>query len=156
MSEFDVKIDPANQAVYSRLENMPGNTRQSIRRGYFEYGKLWKKEVERATREPKTGKVYTRTSARGRRRTHRASAPGESHASDTGKLTKSAGWKVNGQLSMDLGYGADGKKVPIYAAAIELGRLDGTIAARPTIANAVDKTQADLARIIANSINRSI
>ena len=156
MAVSKVKYRQKDQQVLAKLSNMTGNTRQSIRRGFFKYGRIWKKEAVDSTKRAKTGNEYTfRRGKRGRLRRYRASAPGESHANRTGALTKSLGWKVNGTTEMLLGYGID-KSAPVYSGAIELGRKDGSILPRPTIKNALDSTERDLTKILLNSIDRTL
>jgi HK97 gp10 family phage protein len=87
--------------------------------------------------KPKGGKVYIARTRGGRRRRHRSSAPGESHANRSGMLRRSLGWKVNGSKSMEFGYGVD-KPAPDYGKFVE----DGTfkMKPRPSLAIAVKQT----------------
>ena len=68
---------------------------KGIRQAFYEIGH----DVIRETRRlilvgPKTGRMYG---------THRASAPGESPANQTGRLAKSGDYKVHGSSSMTVG-----------------------------------------------------
>lgn len=117
------------------LRDMPKNVQRGVERAFWQVGQNLKRQVDyQVLRTPKTGKYYKKPN--GRR--YRSSAAGESHANVTGTLRKSAGASVGG-MEMEFGYGGGRIRAPKYAAAIELGRLDGTIKARPTLANSVDE-----------------
>lgn len=69
----------------------------------------------------KTGRIYRRRGV-----LHQASAPGEPPANDTGRLVQSGRTEFDKEdIAADVVFGTK------YAAALEFGRLDGTIAARP-------------------------
>lgn len=115
------------------LENMPANAQRGIERAFWRVGRDLKSEVDRQVlRTPKRGKVYKIG-----RRFHRASAEGQSHANLSGTLRKSVGFTVGGG-ELVFGYGGGRIRAPKYAAAIELGRRDKTIKARPTLRHSID------------------
>jgi hypothetical protein len=99
------------------------------------------KDINRSTRKEilyghKSGELY-----RFKGKLHRSSSPGETHANLTGKARKSLSWKVYGSHSADFGYGVSvtGRNAaPPYVDALEYGRLDGTMAPRPTLQNELD------------------
>jgi len=132
------KEDPKNKVVYAKIENLGKITSRSIRQGFFMLGKDLKRTANKnILSKPKGGKVYIARTRSGRRRRHRASAPGESHANRSGMLRRSLGWKVNGSKSMEFGYGVD-KPAPDYGKFVE----DGTfkMKPRPSLAIAVKQT----------------
>jgi len=137
---FESKI--GNKKAFNLIEQLKNKTNIAIRETWFSLGRDLKHEAEREIlRRPKSGRTYIVRTAGGRRRRHTASAPGETHANLSGDLRKSVSWKVHGAHRMDFGYGfstTDQNRAPDYDAAIEFGRKDGHIAARPSIENFAD------------------
>lgn len=132
------KEDPGNKKVYARIDRLGEITSRSIRHGFFMLGKDLKATANKnILAKPKGGKVYVTRGRAGRRRRHRASSPGESHANRSGMLRRSLGWKVQGSKSMEFGYGVD-KAAPDYGKFVE----DGTakMKARPSLGIAVKQT----------------
>ena len=66
--------------------------------------------VKRYQRGPKTGEVYQKYNPR---RTHRASAPGEAPATDTGRLASSVNFRREGKMAASVGSDI------VYAAILE-------------------------------------
>lgn len=135
-----------NERVFANLASVEGGTRRAVRQTWFGLGQDLRKEANREIlRKPKGGNTYTvRSRTTGRPRRHVASAPGETHANLTGDLRRSLSWKVHGHDSMDFGYGlvpGTGRNEPKYSAYVEFGTR--RMAARPSLANAIDATQAD-------------
>lgn len=115
---------------------------RAVRRSFFELGDHLKRETSRdiLDRASKRGRVYLISDRRGRRRRHRSSAPGQTHANLTGRLRRSLSWKVRGARSMDFGYGVSTTKrnaAPEYDEHVEFGT--GRMAARPSIGNNVER-----------------
>ena len=138
-----------NSRIFRDLRGICGATRRAIRQTWYALGKDLKAAAnQEILNGKKSGKLYI-VHIKGRRRKHRASAPGESHANLTGKLRKSIGWKVHGSDKMDFGYGFT-RSAPEYAAAIEFGRRDGTIEPRPSLDNAVRAVD----HVVQNHFNR--
>lgn len=112
--------------------------RRGVRQGLFKFGNDVMETIDNEVlRTPKTGIVYIVRTASGRRRRHRSSAPGESHANLTGALRKSKDYQMGGVESIEVGYLRD---APIYAKAIEFGNKKGTLKARPTIRTSIRKS----------------
>lgn len=134
-----------NVAAYREIEGIEEGTRRAIRQTWFRLGVDLRREAKKQIiKAPKSGRVYFIRQRGGRIRRHVASAPGETHANLSGALQRSISWKVNGTESMDFGYGFSttaANKAPPYDAAIEFGRRDGHIAARPSIENAINATE---------------
>lgn len=131
-----------NRKVYINLSNIDLDSARAVRQGFFNIGRSLKSTANKniLDKSKKTGRVYIRRDKAGRRRRHRASAPGETHANMTGALRKAVAWKVKGAEELIFRYGAaGGKEPPVYAAAIEFGKKDGTLLARPSLENAINE-----------------
>lgn len=136
---FEIKEALENASVYVEIENLDHLTKRSIRHGFFEMAKDLRttanKEILR--RDTKTGRVYIiRSKKTGRRRKHRASAPGETHANLSGALRRSLGWIVYDWRGIEFGYGTSARKpAPPYSKMLEFGTRG--MAARPSLRNAI-------------------
>ena len=137
------KSDIGNQRIFIELGQLDNKTRKAIRQTWFRVGKdLHKEASNEILHGVKTGRIYLVKTKGGRRRRHRASAPGETHANLRGKLRRSISWAVHGAESMDFGYGVSttaANKDPDYAAPVELGSKNAK--ARPSLANAIHAGQ---------------
>jgi hypothetical protein len=78
---------------------------------------------KRIQRGPKTGRIYLRGPGQNLSREHRASAPGEAPATDTGRLVNSIDFKMEGPLTATV------SSFLAYAAYLEFGTQN--IAPRP-------------------------
>ncbi len=145
-----VRQGSENERVFARLATTEDGIRKAIRRSWFGLGQDLRREANREIlRRPKGGRTYIVRSRSGRRRRHVASAadpptPGETHANLKGDLRRSLSWKVHGTESMDFGYGlvsGTGRTAPKYAPFVEFGTR--RMAARPSLSNAIDATQAN-------------
>jgi len=120
------------------VKNQPPNIRRGIRQGFFAVGEDLVKESRRLIRRPpKTGRLYR---IAGRRRRHRASAPGEAPANLTGALARSIAFSISGSDNMEFGSRTDEPgaiKTGEYAAILENG--SAKISARPYIKPSVEK-----------------
>lgn len=107
------------------------------------------KKVEREAKESilagnKTGRVYKRRTV-----THRASAPGEAPASDTGRLVNS----IHGELDTAKpgeAFVVAGRGAVKYAAMLEFGTVK--IAPRPFLHPALEKSRRWIAERIQNAV----
>lgn len=100
--------------------------------------------VERITQPPKTGRIYKRNTVE-----HQASAPGESPASDRGRLVQSI------TTSFDAATVTGNVNVATeYAQALEFGtpRVAPRPYARVSLAERADEIRADLAREIGDAL----
>lgn len=137
--------NPNNFRVYAKLEGIEHLTKRAVRRGLFRWGKeLLSTANEEILRGRKTGRIYIRRDRAGRRRRHRASAPGETHANMTGSLRRSMAWKVTGNDRLEFGYGINIKDAPAYAPFVEFGTFK--MKPRPSLQNAIDKTTGNAER----------
>lgn len=145
MTTFAVRQDRKGRVVYREIDDFKGKFQQVIRRGFFNYlESLQKRTSNEILHGTKTGRLYFHRDKAGRRRRHRSSAPGETHANLTGKLRRSLGWKVYGWETAEFGYGVSSNKAnpaPVYGKYVEKGtkRMD----ARPSLANAVKAEPRD-------------
>ena len=143
MSGFSIKLtDPSGaESVFLSLEGIEGGFRKAIRKGFIALGRDLKAEADREIlRKPKRGRVYFVRSRSGRPRRHVASAPGETHANLSGDLRRSIQWRTFGDELL-FGYGIRDNSEPLYAPFVEFGT--SRMAARPSLANAVNVTQRE-------------
>jgi len=146
------ELSPDSGRAFVRMANLNGMTREGIRWAFFEIGRDLKNTANTdILKKPKTGKIYIIRSSNGRKRRHRASAPGESHANLTGKLRRSIGWRVRGDTMLRFGYGLQ-ERAPDYAAFVENGT--SKMAARPSLENSVKKNLRNAEVHFARSLNR--
>jgi len=148
---MSIRITPSSKDVIARIRGMKKLTREAVRAASFTNGHgLIKATSQQILAKPKGGKVYVRRDAAGRRRRHRASAPGETHANMSGRLRRSLSFKIHGISSIEFGYGVSSGDAPDYAQFVE----DGTsrMAARPSLFNGI-KSQR---RNIQNNFQREI
>lgn len=138
-----VKTNLGAEKTFLNIEGIRRLTRESIRKTWFELGKDMRAEANKEIlRTPKSGRVYIIRGRGGRSRRHVAGAPGETHANLTGDLRRSISWKVFGTDSMAFGYGVSTTSrnaAPDYGPFVEFGTTN--MAARPSLANAIDATQ---------------
>lgn len=144
-----LKIDPENRRVIAQINNLSQKTNQSIRRGLYFVGKdLTKTAKQSIIKGPKTGRVYKIS---GRRRKHRASAPGEPPANLTGKLQKSVNFIVRGFKQME--FGAGNRNVN-YAGFLELGTKK--MRKRTFLIRAINKRQKETRNYLENEIKKGL
>ena len=111
---------------------------EAIEQGLFDAGVQVTREIRRLILSgPKTGRLYR---IKGRRRRHRASAPGEPPANLTGRLRRGYDFQVHGFARMSIV-----NKVP-YALFLELGTR--RIAPRPHVSVAIRNTQREVENIL--------
>lgn len=156
---FAVRQTRNGRVVFRRVKDLDSLIQEGIRQGFLEFMRDLKHEANRAIlKDPKTGRVYVRRDRAGRRRRHKSSAPGESHANLTGVLRRSISFKVRGHDRATFGYGALGDDAPVYARFVEFGT--SRMAARPSLRNAITKVDAEdsfdvaLSRMLKQTIRR--
>jgi len=100
-----LEISPDNRDVLFQIVNSPDATRRGIRNALYLSGKALRKfSRDLIKNPPKTGAYYR---IPGRKRLHRASAPGQPPANRTGKLRESVGFEVKGSSDMRFGVRTD-------------------------------------------------
>ena len=129
-----IEVDRKSRKVIHKIENLRDLTKSGVEFAAYTSSKGLMKTINaEILHKPKGGRVYVIRSATGRRRRHRASAPGETHANLTGKLRKSLGFKVNPN-QLEYGYGVEKNDAPDYAERIEFGTKKKKDA-RPSLQN---------------------
>ena len=98
-----IKIDRNSQKAMLKLKNIDKLTKAGIRNAFYLLGRdLVATAKQRILSKEKSGRIY-RINRGQRTINHRASAPGESPASITGKLWRSLDFRVNGADNMTFG-----------------------------------------------------
>lgn len=133
-----------NDKVFGKIKGTAQLTKRGLRQGMFKAGKTLigsaNQEILHGT---KSGRTYIRKDRLGRRRRHRASAPGETHANMTGELRRALSFQLRGTSEIEFGYGVSaGKAAPDYANFVEFGTTK--MKPRPSLKNALDKEQGTL------------
>jgi len=100
--------------------------------------------IKNYQRGPASGATYEKYNPR---RTHRASAPGEAPATDTGRLASSVNYKKDGAMSATVG------SEIVYAAMLEFGT--SRIAPRPAWVPAVEAMRSKFERRIQDALARA-
>lgn len=97
MATFTFKPTRGNPDIVAELKGNQRAAQIGIRQGMWLLGKDLVKDAKKYILEkPKSGRVYTSRTKSGRRKTHIASAKGESPASNTGQLWRSLNFLVSG------------------------------------------------------------
>ena len=145
-----------NRKVFAVIEDLPGLTRRGLRQGMFKAGQGLIGEANREIlKGSKTGIVYIRRTRAGRRRRHKSSAPGETHANLSGALRKSLSFQLRGSSEIEFGYGvSSGKDAPEYAKWVEFGTTK--MKARPSLNNALDAEQGNMTQHFGGGIMKVI
>lgn len=138
---FAVRENAEARIVFRRVIDLDNELQQTIRTGFFFFMRALQTRAQKSIRaKDKRGRVYrVRNPRTGRVKTHRSSAPGQSHARMFGPLGDSISWRVEGWDKATFGYGVSTtrrKKAPPYAGAIEFGSKKLRIKPRPTLLNA--------------------
>jgi len=114
-------------------------------------GRIYEKGEREVSFTTKSGKQVAFTARKGKKsRTHQASAPGEAPATDEGLLVSSIQTRSTGRLSAEVNVGAE------YGETLELGSLDGKIAARPFLSKAVAEVRPGFEAAVDLAIKRAI
>ena len=128
---MSIKIDASSNKAIVKIKGLKKLTGFAKERAGYNSGQdLLKQANTDILKKPKTGRLYFRRDSLGRRRRHRASSQGETHANLSGTLRKTLGFKVS-QNDLDFGFGVDRGDAPPYAQSIENTRntLENTIRA---------------------------
>lgn len=139
-----IKADYNNKRVYLHIERGPLFFRKGIKKALHEIGSENVHQLRRFIHTgPKTGRLYWF-----RGRIHQASAPGESPASMTGRLARTADYKVRGSYQMEFGDKA------FYGKFLE----DGTrkMLPRPHLIRTVKKKERDNLRSLERNVKHEI
>ncbi len=139
-----------SKRLVSKIKDFDKLTVAGIQYAAFISGKQLKTATSKEIlRKPKSGRVYIRRTASGRRRRHVASAAGETHANMTGTLRRSLSFRVN-TTSLEFGYGVTKGNAPNYAKFVENGTRK--MGPRPSLMNGIKATR----RSFQNNFEREI
>lgn len=120
-----------NEKAYQSVILAPRNTQRAIELAFYHIGKAHMAELSRQMlAKDKKGRVYIRRDTAGRRRRHRASAPGQTAANWTGNMRRGRSFEVKAGLEME--FGVKGVR---YAAYLERGTA--RVQPRPSVGNTV-------------------
>ena len=166
---FDIKADFKNKEVLIKTKNMADLTMDGVRKGFYELGKLLKKEsVALINKKPKSGRLYSIVK-NGIRTIHQASAPGEAPAVITGRLRASVDFEVSGSNTMTFGAknsvtmrastdvvstGGSTQHVIDYPKYLEDGTMK--MAARPFLKPAIENNYRNAEVIFEKQIEKSV
>jgi hypothetical protein len=151
---FKVKSDENNRKIFLQVKDLENRTERSIRQSFYKIGTQLMKEARRSIIQgPKTGRVYR---IKGRKRRHRASAPGEPPANLFGNLQKSVNFEVRGSKEMIFGAGNDSDVK--YARILELGGNTkfATIQPRPYLIRAINEKEKQTDVIFNGNLKRDL
>jgi hypothetical protein len=139
---------PLGDGRFTRsIEHLAENTREGIRRSWFFIANDIRDEFNRQVlSRNKSGRLYIGRDRLGRRRPHRASAPGETPANRTGTYRKSLDARISRDLTMGL-------SAP-YSGYLEGGtpRME----ARPGLRNSIQAKERDTLNTLARGIQRQL
>lgn len=128
------------------LEQMTPAIEKEVKKALDATGLKLRGDVIKAiSRSPATGKTYRKYSPN---RTHRASAPGEPPASDTGRLANSIVFKDEGRLAVSVGSDV------VYASYLEFGT--SRMAPRPAWTPAVENERKAFQQRISEAVKRGM
>ena len=137
---------PGNKKAFQSVIDAPMETRRAIRQAYFKIGKDHTDDLSRQMlARDKTGRIYILVGRTGRRRRHRASAPGQTAANITGNMRRNRGFQLKGSDQMEFGI----RDTP-YAAFLERGTSRMT--ARPSLGNTVKALQKNTTNYFAREL----
>jgi len=102
-------------------------------------------EIKQSMGDEKHGLLYPRRGGKA----HQASGPGEAPAIDTGALVNDFSIRKMGDYEWQISTHQE------QAAALEFGRLDGTIQARPFMRPAARKKKAEYMQMLQAALNRA-
>lgn len=148
-----LEINRKSREAFLSIEKAPGVTKNAVRKGLYFVGKELQKEGQRLVISgPKTGRLYR---IKGRKRRHRASAPGEPPANRSGDLQKSINFIVRGWDRMT--YGAGEKAMMIYPAVLELGtKKTNRIEPRPYLIRSIESKEKQTRKIMENQLQKDL
>ena len=143
--DFSVKIDGLDKLA-AKSQIVAKIAAEELAKALYVSGKLVEKEAKQSILAgDKSGRMYHRGTV-----THRASAPGEAPASDTGRLVNSVNTEVTG-LEATVSAGSGAVK---YAAMLEFGTVK--IAARPFLFPALEKSKAFIRKRFDQALDKTI
>jgi len=145
----------SNRKTFVKLDGFKKATTKAVRLAMFDISHSHVREAKRAIKDdPKTGRVYRRK-RKGRRRTHQASAAGQTHANESGRLRDSLSFQLHGTNNIEFGYGvSSGKSAPEYAKFVEFGTAK--MKPRPTLLNAIRKEEKNTINYFTKALDKDL
>lgn len=148
-----IKLESRSIPVMRKIRGAGQETVKAVRGAMFDSGHDLIKSANTAVlREVKTGRIYKVKTRGGRRRTHRASGAGQSHANLSGTLRRSLQFQLHGIKAIEFGYGASRSNAPEYAEFLEGGT--SKMAARPTLENALNREESTIINNFERNLDR--
>lgn len=149
-----IEIDRQSRKAIVEIKGLKKSTKYAVDRASWTSGNgLIKETSAEILKKPKGGRVYTYRDALGRRRRHKASAPGETHANLSGRLRRSLSFKVRTN-QLEFGYGVQKTDAPDYAESVEFGT--NKMAARPSLQNGIRSQRRNFQNNFEREISKKI
>lgn len=149
----NMKQGATNRTAIIAIEDIEKRTARGMRQGFFDLGDDLNAELSKQMlAKDKRGKVYVRRIRGGARRRHRASAPDQTPANQSGRMRRARGYQLSG--SDQLEWGIRSGKGADYAKFLESGT--GRMSARPGLGNTVTATQRNAHNDFSSNIEREL
>jgi len=130
-------------SLSNKLRSLPEVVRQEVAKGVSASALMLQNDMRMSIQKgPKTGRAYKR----GKTKWHRASAPGEAPATDSGRLASHINFTLS-ERGMKASVGVNDATNIVYAARMEFGGKDSRgvyIAPRPYIRPALRRKAQDI------------
>lgn len=147
-----VTVDRRSERVLIDLGEHRDYFHDGINTALYQIGRIAQQEIRRILDTgPKTGRIYRRPDGR----SHQASAPGQAPATETGALSRSVDYEVNGRVSLEVG---DREPYGLYLENGTRGREGpggsrvGQIRPRPHVVVGANNTAGAAVRILEDSV----
>jgi len=142
---IDIELAVGDESLYVSAENIAANTRLGVERALWRSGKdIYREFNKQVKSKNKHGRLYILRGPSGRRRKHRASAPGETPANRTGTYRKGFDFNVAGFDNLIIGNTAP------YAGFLEKGTR--RMQARPGLRNSIRASERDILRNLSGGV----
>lgn len=147
--ELKLELSASDRDFIKSAENIDIHTRYGIEKAWWLSGRAVHAEFNKQVlAKDKTGRLYIRRDRAGRKRKHRASAPGQTPANMTGKYRKSFDFIVRGEHELAIGATAE------YAGFLETGT--SRMAKRPGLGNSIRASERDILRNLTREVEAAI
>lgn len=143
-----IEESAANIRIRAQIKNAPNATTRGIRNALYTIGKeLWKHSRDLIKNPPKTGRLYR---IKGRKKRHKASAPGQAPANRTGTLRRHIGFLVQGDTNLEFGV----RLLVEYGKYLELGT--SKMEKREFLTRSVREKQKDTEIYFDGNLNKNL
>lgn len=148
---FSFKAPSENRKVFLQIDQLEERTNRGIRQGFFRLGARLKQEMNKEVlKKNKQGRVYLSKDRAGRRRRHRASAPGQTPANRTGNYRRNIGYQLRGASELEFGV----REGAPYAEFLEEGTR--RMSPRPGVGNTVKATEREARTFFEGSLDTEL